>query len=896
MSKFQEILSNIADSLSLKYGFEIDASDFKPELIFTYGEQDIPGKPGKKEGDAVGTGPTKKFWNSKYKVWLPKDLYNAMLSLSADSVSIKKMTKEDKEVLMNKLKDIKGDIDVSGFVSTLTDDFSKYFKVESEIESKIEEGRSKSKDNSDKSKKEISDLRSKSKEMEEILKKSLQKFVKEKSSQIESRNKSLQEIDKIFGSEIAQGVKKVILRKDKPSEISSSIEKSIPVGETQSYTPKFDKDKKEFTKKDIEWLANVLKSKYKEGVGGIIKEMAGKFNKDLIDDIEDAARKYKGVTGIGVFLKDYEEKKKDIEKYQKNTPNMQPGTNISEIRNALKPVENFINKAKSKLRLVGYDDSFMAYTEKVLDAIKAYSASNKKVPEFEFALIDILGGEESEKRSGLTNAWRDAKVPNISKLMTQLPKKLSDSFDFDSYEVSEKEFLDNPDKLYQRINKMEKKPSYLKDILELRKKPIKFEPFLIEDEEGNIEEDISRLNMNDQDFINQIKEVLKDDHKKMIEKIRDEGLSPEKIKERRKDFKDTVKDEKKEDLLKTISDQDVKQMEELEKKQEKSQEKVNQLRKELRDISKQDLGALTKEKKDLQDKIDETDDKEKKDKMFKKLKKIEESIQMSKGKGEEALKKIKEDLEKAEKDLTEQEYKRDSIKDMQKRFKDLDAWLKDIESKSKGKSEKEYKMVDVPKETKDEYLKNFQDAMIVYYLNKYPDILYETVDKGQVPTSKMKELQDLQKKVEEKKNKKDEEKLKKLKDEIEKMESTGKTRVPRSEADVLKEIEKLRKRLKEVYQNRAIITPKEYEKYVKDLKVKNDDMKEILNKADVDFKNLLQKDKLEKEDKVKNKESYVAEAYRNTLFYKLEKLASKSNDPFIQAELLVISEKLREIV
>ncbi len=61
-----------------------------------------------------------------------------------------------------------------------------------------------------------------------------------------------------------------------------SIEENI----VTAYTPTIDDKKEEFTKEDIKWLLQQLKShSFSGGVKGLVKRMEGKFNKNLIDTI-----------------------------------------------------------------------------------------------------------------------------------------------------------------------------------------------------------------------------------------------------------------------------------------------------------------------------------------------------------------------------------------------------------------------------------------------------------------------------------------------------------------------------------------------------------------------------------------------------------------------------------
>jgi len=355
----------------------------------------------------------------------------------------------------------------------------------------------------------------------------------------------------------------------------------------------------------------------------IIKKLIGKYPKKILEDLNDASEKYGDIKGVAKYLDDYEDLKEDLSKWQGLVPNSQPGRSMPEINGLVKPVLDFINKVKKTLDIPSYDSTFLAYTENVLEAIKAYGRSNKRIPEFEWAIVDILGGQDSDKRESLVSAWRDAKVPGITKIVSELPRKLSDTFDFTKYEVSEKEFFNNPDRLYKNLKNMEGKPKYLKDILDLRNKPVKFEQIVVEDDEGNTLDDASRLNLEDQEFIDQVKKLLKEDKKEKIKEIKEEGLTPEELKERSKNYKDTVKNENRENLLKNINEIDSKELDLLENKFEERKKQITELRKKLRGLKKLDETSLKTHLTDLKKTLSESEEDQK---IVKKIIKLEEQL------------------------------------------------------------------------------------------------------------------------------------------------------------------------------------------------------------------------------------------------------------------------------
>lgn len=901
MDSFTSILDNVISELNIKYGFNLEAADFKPELVMSYGDGVIPNKPGSKDGDSQGTGHTKKFWDQRNHVWLPKDLYNATRSITPSSAGLKNMSKEDKAILLDKMKDIKGDLEVMDFIKSTSSLFDKLFATEDDFKNRKEDEESViSKIN-----KEIKD--------------SLKRFVSENASAIDSRSKVISDVDKTFGSDVAQAVKKVILRAKNQNKAKSIIEEGVDTT-NYDYSPEFNPSQKELTKEDRNYILKLLKEYGKEGVPSILKKLIGKYPKKILTDLKDASEKYGDVKGIVIYLGDYEEKKEELRKWQDNEPAFLPERGMPEIEGLLKPVSDFINKVKKTLDISNYENTFLGYTEQVINAIKAYSRSSKRIPEFEYAIVDILSGEHLDKNSSLTKAWRDAKVPGMTKLMADLPTKLSDEFDFEKYEVVRKNFKDNPDLLYKNMDKMESQPKFMKDMLRLKSNPPKFEHVETSlDDEGKVKLEKFKLNKEDLEFVEQVKSLMKEDNKEKNKEIRDDGQDDKQIKQRNKDFKDSIKTENREELLKTINDLDAKELAQLESDFEKRKKQITDLRKKLRAIKKIDEASLLDHLKELRMTLT---DSEQDTKILKRVQKLEDQIKTVKTMSDKQKEEVKSELEAIEEELEKSMNSKDSIQKMLKRFKDLDSWVKDLDKKKKDDNkrvkEEKNRYVDTSELSESdlkEYLKNFEDAMVVHYLNEFPEMMYEKVPNESIlkRVDKLnKELKELEAK--EDKTKKDEQAIKDLKSEITKMEGST-TKKLRDEAGALSEIRKLRERFKSLNNGKDVLMLSEddYKKYVSEVKVKDEAMQKILEKAGVDFERMRKDDpivyklkdyedkkekprSLTRHDKTDEKKSSVALAHSDSIFYKLEKMASISEDAYIKAEILDISEKLKDLI
>jgi hypothetical protein len=263
---------------------------------------------------------------------------------------------------------------------------------------------------------------------------------------------------------------------------------------------------------------------------------------------------------------------------------------------------------------------------------------------------------------------------------------------------------------------------------------------------------------------------------------------------------------------------------------------------------------------------------------------------------------------------------------MLKRFKDMDSWIKDIDKKQRDvkKQEKQEKnreidLSELPDAQVREYLQRFEDAMIVNYINKFPEIMYKFVPDDVVEKKIQKAEKDL-KQIQDKesKNKKDEKDIAELKLQIDKLDKNKNKKVLRDDDEAVEEIKKLRERLQAMHDGKKLmITPEDYLKYVAEAKLKDAAMRKILEKAKVDFENMMKEDKIiyklkdyqDKKEKPRNltreaptkekedtKKSHILDKFSETIYYKIDKLTNNAPNEFIKAELMSISSRIKDLL
>jgi hypothetical protein len=1057
MSKFQELIH-----IFEKLGFDIEASYFSPMVDLEY-RGDIPEQSGK-GGDKVGVGPKTKYWSESKKVWLPQDLFNSTLKGMGD-LNFKPMALESKNALIQELQKLSNSkINYEKVVDKLSEHYSEFLgalKEESKsknfkdlknvktridkIKKQLEEAKNKGQkvifeepDGQSKSPKKITveELEKELSKLEELLdlNNDLEKniknealgFISENKQTLDKNNSVLKDIHKSFGEEISKVLKRLILRSKSKQEIIDLFEEKISV----TYVPKYSPDQKSFTEKDRNFLLGLSK-KREQSVTKFLQEAEKYFPSKLIKDLKDASEIFGELKGIGEFLEDYELKsvKEKLREYQNledtrkkyikddggGTGIMGPVKNISQI---VEPVEKFLNKIKNlPIAKSEYEDSFLGYTEELLKIVKKYEGYSKRMPEVEAILVDILSGED-ESKSGLMAAWRDAKIQDISKIMSNISEKFSDAFQSAGYEVSKKELAKNPKLFYENLEKGNQ-PFWVKDLLKLKNKPVKFEELEIEKSDGSIQFK-TELNLKDQEFLKKVIPLFKKKNKEEIEEIINEGLTKEQIKERDKIFKDKTKKDDRKELEKFLSPEDKKKLDILEKSLDSSEKNIKELRQQLKSISKKDVDTI-KEKidkleKDLTDKNLSQKDA---DKLIKNIIKLKEDLSKAMSQSDQDKNDIKKKIEETQKDLEIKLNNRNDMKDKLKVFADIDSWsgniIKEINERNKLKNN-DIDLSTLTDSEKKDLIQKFTDVAVVSFLKEFPEI----TKKREIKEDYFKKIDSLQNKIDEIKNKKDKTKkeddlVEELEEEIKNLERTSYRIVEKDEKESILAVKEIRKRFQEIFEEekrkaiqneddpnkvylRFLINEDQFKKFKKEVNELNEKQKEILDKAKIDYnfttaklprtkaeimsikkdlsiiKNLLRKDnrlkleeiekdfdkikekydkiiegkqpkeneineiiseyenfikKTEKEidnliksekDNKKNKEqietftknleemdlefinikkssssSNIRYAYENSIYGRIDKVASYTEDELVRQELFKISEKLKEI-
>jgi len=189
-----------------------------------------------------------------------------------------------------------------------------------------------------------------------------------------------------------------------------------------AYTPEYDENKKEFTKDDIKWLAQILKShSFSGGVKGLVKRMGDKFNNDLKQTIYDASRKFGDLEGVVKFLADYDRLKKQLPRGK--SPEQTTPSQRLDVSTPVKKVKSYLAKIKKDYPKE-YDGSFYQYTDKVLDKIQKYQRTGESSPRLLREMLGLFVGEGDEN-PGLIKGWRRLKVKGVTEAIKEIYNQLA---------------------------------------------------------------------------------------------------------------------------------------------------------------------------------------------------------------------------------------------------------------------------------------------------------------------------------------------------------------------------------------------------------------------------------------------------------------------------------------
>lgn len=277
-----------------------------------------------------------------------------------------------------------------------------------------------------------------------------------------------------------------------------------------AYTPELDEKKEEFTKEDIKWLLNILKShSFSGGVKGLVKRMGDKFNNDLKQTIYDASRVHGDIEGVVKFLTNYDKLKDKLPKGkspENKSRSRAPDMDIEDTRKLKlkgESIKSNIKRVKEHLKEVKekhpkeYEGSFYQHTDKVMTKLLDYLNSSAKSTKIENDFIELFTTDDIDDKYGLLKGWKRLRVKNVTPAIEDIYLKITSYFEHPK-PLSEKEILDPPKvdmksltDLEKDVHKLEKnRPSVDEPEIEVNKK-------LKEDKRKDIREEVKDVDSED---------------------------------------------------------------------------------------------------------------------------------------------------------------------------------------------------------------------------------------------------------------------------------------------------------------------------------------------------------------------------------------------------------------
>jgi hypothetical protein len=204
--------------------------------------------------------------------------------------------------------------------------------------------------------------------------------------------------------------------------------------------------KKELTKEDLKYIENIISKKPGMSRGELIKEIKNKFNPYLVNLMEVAwerdgdPKKSEATNFLNNFIKNYD---KNIYNFKVNLKiiddieerGMGSRKKIPSLGGELKPFYDFLSEAKEVSDKQKYENSFLGYTERFLNAVEDYASSSKQYPEIDYIIAEVLTGVNLLDREGLVKVWKKLNIPKISDNFENFGEKLSDLLSFKEVSV-----------------------------------------------------------------------------------------------------------------------------------------------------------------------------------------------------------------------------------------------------------------------------------------------------------------------------------------------------------------------------------------------------------------------------------------------------------------------------
>lgn len=240
----------------------------------------------------------------------------------------------------------------------------------------------------------------------------------------------------------------------------------------------YDKSQKEFTKEDIKWLLQQIKShSFSGGVKGLIKRMDGKYNDHLKKVISDAAIDHGDLEGVIEFLSDYDKYKDQLNvgKPVSQAPELDV-EDTKRLKLKGESIKSNITKVKDYLKTVKekhpkeYENSFYSHTEQVLSNLMKYLNSNEKSKKLENDFINLFVTDEINDAYGLLKGWKKLKVKGVTPAIQDIFLKIENYFEHPK-EQHEKDILHPPKvdvdsltTLEKAVHNLEKKRPKVEDV------------------------------------------------------------------------------------------------------------------------------------------------------------------------------------------------------------------------------------------------------------------------------------------------------------------------------------------------------------------------------------------------------------------------------------------------
>lgn len=323
-----------------------------------------------------------------------------------------------------------------------------------------------------------------------------------------------------------------------------SIEENI----VTAYTPTIDDKKEEFTKEDIKWLLQQLKShSFSGGVKGLVKRMEGKFNKNLIDTINYASRVHGDLEGVAKFLLNYDKLKDKLSRGKSldTKPRSQAPALDLEDPNKVKlkgeSIKSNIHKVKDYLKTVkekypkGYEGSFYNHTDRVLSKLLQYLNSSEKSKKLENDFIELFTTDDIDEAYGLLKGWKKLKVKGVTEAIEDIFTKIDNYFEKEEPK-REKDILNPKPVDVESLSKLEKEVH----ILEKNRPTLDHPLYKKKEEEKLTDEEKAKKKEEDKKLTDEEKKKKDDSKKKDMTDTKE--INKDIKKDKKKEINDVVKD------------------------------------------------------------------------------------------------------------------------------------------------------------------------------------------------------------------------------------------------------------------------------------------------------------------------------------------------------------------